>query len=295
MFRSLRLKRQTEKVVMDPANLSGEWLAENPYLPVTLAQLNRLPENTKMRIFRNLIPPSLLAQFDIDPITWKWPQGNEAVTIKAEPGKNVVWISVRMASNSSSDYFCLEIADNAYNGIDLNLILLEDPASAYFGTDYDENRQPTLFGTLQRNLPEEERAMQAGLVPGQKRSSLGASRLVLENLDVFMATLGHRAYFLEPLTYASAWIFERRGFAYVRGHKLMDDIHREFQPGGLLHRALDGSNPFRQPDQWSTVRGRAWAIHDGILDVMGTRWDKLRMVKQIGAHAGVNTFPDSIY
>lgn len=58
---------------MDPANLSGEWLAENPYSPVTLAQLNRLPENTKIRIFRNLIPPSLLSQFDIDPISWKGP------------------------------------------------------------------------------------------------------------------------------------------------------------------------------------------------------------------------------
>jgi hypothetical protein len=295
MFRTLRLRLQPEKIVVDPARLSGEWLAENPHLPITLAQLNRLPENTRIRILRNLIPPSLLNQFEIDPITWKGPQGSKAVQIKTEHGTGVIRISVRTTPDSSGEFFCLEIADNAYNGIDLNLILLNTLNGECFGIDYDESGQPTLFGALRRNLSEEERALRAGLAPGQKRAGLGASRLVLENLDVFLATLGHRAYFLEPLTYASAWIFERRGFAYVRGHKLMDDIHKEFQPGGVLNQALDGSNPFRQADQWRSVRGRAWAIHDGILEVMGTRWDKLRMVKQVGAHAGVNTFPGYVY
>ncbi len=165
---------------------------------------------------------------------------------------------------NSGEFFCLEIADNAFNGVDLNLILLNDPNSERFGIDYDKAGLPTLFGTLRRNLMEEERAKRSGLAPGQQRSGLGASHLVLENLESFLATLGHRAYFLEPLTYASAWVFERRGLAYVRGHKLMNDIHKEFQPGGMLYRALDGNNPFRQPDQWRSVRGRAWAIHDGI-------------------------------
>jgi len=79
----------------------------------------------------------------------------------------------------------------------------------------------------------------------------------------------------------------------VRGHKLMDTIHKEFQPGGALHSALDGSSPFRQLSQWDTVRGRAWAIHDGVLETIGARWDKLRMVKQVGRHAGVETFPEA--
>src|SRR5687767_904046 len=94
--------------------------------------------------------------------------------------------------------------------------------------------------------------------------------------------LGHRAYFLEPLTYASAWVFERRGFAYVRGHKLMDDIQREFQAGGTLDQRLDDGSAFRRRDQAHTVRGRAWAIHDWILGALDRRWDRIRMVKQIG-------------
>ena len=119
--------------------------------------------------------------------------------------------------------------------------------------------------------------------------------MVFEQIEAFLSMLGHRAYFLEPLTYASAWVFERRGFAYVRGHKLMDDIHREFQPGGRLYECLDDKSPFRKRDQANTVRGRAWAIHDGILDALDARWDNLRMVKQIGRHAGVETFPQAIY
>jgi len=90
-------------------------------------------------------------------------------------------------------------------------------------------------------------------------------------------------------------VFERRGFAYVRGHKLMDDIHKEFQPDGRLYQALDGSTPFRQPDQWSSVRGRAWAIHDGLLDAIDAEWDKLRMIKQVGRHADAETFPEATY
>jgi hypothetical protein len=107
--------------------------------------------------------------------------------------------------------------------------------------------------------------------------------------------MAHHAFFLEPLTYVSAWIFEKRGFAYSKGHQLMDTIHREFQPGGELHKALDGSTPFRQPDQWQTVRGRAWAIHDGVLQVIDKKWDGLKMIKQVGRHAGVSTFPDAEY
>jgi hypothetical protein len=107
--------------------------------------------------------------------------------------------------------------------------------------------------------------------------------------------LAHHAVTLEPLTYASAWIFERRGFAYARGHQLMDTIHREFQPGGELHKALDSSSPFRRPEQWKTVRGRAWAIHDGILGAIDRKWDNLKMIKQVGRQAGVNTCPDTRY
>jgi hypothetical protein len=75
----------------------------------------------------------------------------------------------------------------------------------------------------------------------------------------------------------------------------MDEIHAEFQPEGRLNRELEESTPFRAQDQWNSVRGRAWAIHDGILEVLDTRWDGLRMIKQVGRHAGAETFPGGKY
>jgi hypothetical protein len=185
MFRNLRLKLQPEKVIVNPGDLSGQWLAENAHLPITLAQINRLPGNTKRRLYRNLIPPNLLAQFEIDPITWRGPQGDGYVLLKAEDGNGVAWISARIPLDDAGEFFCLEVADNAFNGVDLNLILLNDPYGERFGIDYDDAGQPTLFGTLRRNLKEEERAKQSGLAPGQKRASLGASRIVLQNLESF--------------------------------------------------------------------------------------------------------------
>jgi hypothetical protein len=295
MFKYLRVKSKPEIEEKVSGALSAEGLARDGEAPLSLRQLNALPDNTKRRIYRGLIPSQLLAQHAIDPITWKGPEGSEYVRLNAKPERGAVQLSVGKSPNPADEFIYLELADNAYAGIDLNFLVLNNPDSPRFNTDFDAQGNPTLFGTLQRNLTEEERAMQAGLAPGQVRSNLGGSKLVLQQIDAFLSVLGHRAFFLEPLSYASAWVFERRGFAYVRGHKLMDDIQLEFQPGGRLYQALDGLTPFRQPGQAITVRGRAWAIHDGILEVIDSRWDKLRMVKQIGRDADVETFPQSVY
>jgi hypothetical protein len=295
MFRYFRLKKDVQPAVTLPGTLSGELLARDAISPIAVRQLNTLPENTKRRIYRGLLPPTVLTRFEIDPLTWESKNGSGEIELQVEPESGVAKVTIHAPQKWEDELLALEIQDNAFDGIDLNLIVLGDPQASRFDIDRDENGKPTMFGTLGRNLKEEQRAMEAGLAPGQVRKGLGGSQVVLDQLESFLAALGQRAYFLEPLTYVSAWVFEKRGFAYVRGHKLMENIQREFQPGGALFRALDGDTPFRSPAHWSTVRGRAWAIQDGILEAIDTRWDKLRMVKQIGRHAGVETFPDAIY
>lgn len=294
-FLSLQVKQKPEKVVPDAPSISTEQLERDPAVPITLHQVNALPPNARLRIYRALVPLELLARFKIDPIAWNSASGEQHIRLQVEPGANHTVLVGSISANSEGEFLRIELADNAINGIDLHLLVLSDPGGEYYRTDYDEDGQLTHFGTARRNLSEEQRAMQAGLAPGQTRRGLGASSTVFQQLESFLSALGHRAYFLEPLTYASAWVFERRGFAYVRGHKLMDDIHREFQPGGRLHRMLDGSSAFRQLHQWQTVRGRAWAIQDGVLEALDTRWDGLRMVKQVGRHAQVETFPQAEY
>jgi hypothetical protein len=295
MLKYFRVKQQSEKVVPDLGAISISLLEDDATLPFTIRQLNNLPENIKRRLYRGLIPPALLTRFGIDPIQWTNAAKEPMVFMQAESSSERVLITARSSSDPSNEFLALELADNSLNGIELNLIVLSDPASSRFSIDQTEDGQPTMFGTLKRNLDAELQASQTGLAPGQVRAGLRGSRLIFEQIDTFLSLLGHRAYFLEPLTYASAWVFERRGFAYVRGHKLMDDIHDEFQPGGKLYECLDDRSPFRKRDQAHTVRGRAWAIHDGILEALDLRWDKIRMVKQIGRQAGVETFPQAVY
>ena len=295
MLKYFRIKQEPEKVVPDLGTISLSLLERDATLPFTIRQLNNLPANVKQRMYRGLIPPALLTRFGIDPIQWTNASKEQMVSLKAEENSEKILLTAQSSPNVSDEFFALELADNSLNGIELNLIVLNDPTTPRFSIDQTEDGAPTMFGTLKRNLSTEEKAMQAGLAPGQVRAGLGGSRMVFEQLEAFLSMLGHRAYFLEPLTYASAWVFERRGFAYVRGHKLMDDIHREFQPGGKLYQCLDDRSPFQKRNQADTVRGRAWAIHDGILEALGARWDNIRMVKQIGRHAGVETFPQGTY
>jgi hypothetical protein len=295
MFRHLRLSRKTQQDAPAPDVWSATQLAQDSTSAILLRQLNILPEDARTRLYRALLPPDLLIRFGIDPITWKGSSGARHVELLARADPGEAHLVVKKDIHAPDDTIRIELSDNRFSRIELSLLLLNDPDSPLFRTDIDAENQPTLFGTARRNLAEEERAMQAGLAPAQMRAGLGASRVLLDHLETFLAGLGQRAYYLEPLTYVSAWLFERRGFAYLSGHKLMDDIHKEFQRDGRLRNALDGSTPFRQSGQWRTVRGRAWAIHDGILDAIDARWNDVRMVKQIGKHAQVETFPDAEY
>ena len=295
MFKRLRVASEPQKAGPDLGEISISQLIGDASLPVTIKALNSLPENPKLRLYRTLIPIQVLAEFDINPRTWKNLDKQQQVRLDAEQGSDKVKIHAWYGDDPQNEFFYLELADNQYNGIDLNFLIANNPTSQKYRTDYDDEGIETLFGTVRRNLSQEEKAMRAGLAPGQIREGLRSSSIVFTHIETFLTLMAHHAFFLEPLTYVSAWIFEKRGFAYSKGHQLMDTIHKEFQPGGELHKALDGSTPFRQPEQWKSVRGRAWAIHDGILQVLDKKWDDLKMIKQVGRHAGVNTFPGAEY
>ena len=90
------------------------------------------------------------------------------------------------------------------------------------------------------------------------------------------------------LYYHNAVIFERYGFNYQMGKRLMNSIQAGFQAGGDLSLLLDGSTPFRRPDAANSIRRRSWAIHDGIL---GEPFTNVTMYKRVGVSAEVNTTP----
>ncbi|MDX1688746.1 MAG: hypothetical protein R3248_12250 [Candidatus Promineifilaceae bacterium] len=279
----------------DAGALSALRLMRESDLPVPLRAINQFSRGGKHRIYRTLLPPQLLVQFDINPITWRGPDGDGHVVVVAPPEKGLVKVEARHAVNARDPFASLELVDNNFNGINVVLVNINDPSAPRFDTDVSPEGEPTLFGTVHRNLEAEEAAMEAGLAPAQVRRGLRASALAGQHLEAFLMLLGHEAYYAEPLTYATAILFEQRGFSYISGRRRMQQIDREFRPGGRLHTALDGSTPFRRPDQWRTVRGRAWAIHDGILSAIEEDWNGIRMSKRLGRDAGVETFPDAVY
>jgi hypothetical protein len=150
--------------------------------------------------------------------------------------------------------------------------------------------------TATRNRDEEGRALAAGLAPGQVRRGLRLLGRVMDGMEDLCRLLDKELFLVEPLFYHSALLYERQGCAYLLGQDLMEEIDAEFQPGGRLHAALDGETVFRQPGFDRTARGRSWAIHDGILSVLGNApWGGIKMYRQLGRPAGVSTFPRGPY
>lgn len=186
----------------------------------------------------------------------------------------------------------LNMADTFNQQILVLLVVVNDPEAPRFNVDRDLDGNDTHHGTTSRNIPAEEAAMEAGLAPGQVRAGLRSFKQLVPLFESFIQKMQHDLFFIEPLAYHNAIVFERYGFSYAYGLQEMQSIHREFQPGGALHFKLNGSTAFRHPDAWKTVRGRSWAIHDGVL---GHPFTGFQMYKRIGKHAGVQTFPDSVW
>jgi acetoin utilization protein AcuC len=170
------------------------------------------------------------------------------------------------------------------------LYILNNPDSPRFDVDKMPDGSPTRFGILQRNLEAEQAAMRAGLAPGQVRHGLRMLPAAIRSFENFVESLGHDLYFVEPLYYHNAIIFERYGFAYQVGRKLMERIEAGFSEAGDLHSRLGGSTPFRTHDAEHSIRLRSWAIHDGIL---GEPFTNVTMYKRVGKSAGINTCPSS--
>ncbi len=258
----------------------------------SIHEINSLPDSEKEAIYRELIPTELLERFHIDPRTLTDRHGNRLVSFKATPGTGSVEVEVLPEPGTVDPLLYLHLADTPNNQLEVLLFIVNDPTSPRFDVDRDWRGERTKFGTLSRNIPAEIAAMEAGLAPGQVRRGLRLTKKLIPLFERFVWRLGHDIFFAEPLAYHNAILLERYGFNYLRGRRKMEWIHAEFAPGRLLYRRLDGSTPFRRRGMERTVRGRSWAIHDGIL---GEPYTGVQMYKRVGRHAGVCTFPDAAW
>ncbi|MCD6526800.1 MAG: hypothetical protein J7K75_07425 [Desulfuromonas sp.] len=258
----------------------------------SLREINALPVVDKERIYAAIVPDLVFERFGFDRTTFCTPDGQQRIQFICPEGLGLLRIEVRREATDRDCLFFVEVADTPYRQIELSFCLINDPDAPRFNIDCDEQGRDNSFATLRRNIPEEIRAMQAGLSPNQVRLGLKTFKNFFERFERFVASLGIDIIVAEPLSYSNAIRYEHYGFDYTTGKQLMLWIDREFRPGGELFRRLDGSTPFRQPGMEKSVRGRSWAIHDGILP---QAWDDIKIYKAIGQHAGVNTFSDRVY
>ncbi len=266
-----------------------------------LTHINALDTSEKEAIYRALIPQRLLRLLAMPP------EGDspERIKIIAPEGMSLARIEVRAKPADSRTVFFLDVAETHYHQMELSFCIINDPFAQRFAVDVDELGNDNAFTTLGRNIPEEVRAMHAGLFPNQTSRGLKMFPEFFAQFERFVDSLDMDIILAEPLTYDNAVRYEKYGFDYLNGRRMMLEINREFRPGGMLFNKLDGSSPFRMPGMERTVHGRSWAIHDGILDepwddlsvdkILDEPWEDIRIYKTIGVHAGLNTFPDRAY
>lgn len=254
--------------------------------------LNQLPGEVKERVYSLLVPDKIFSTFGIDAAAFTNPAGERVVNFVTPRQAGFAIIEVRERPDDHDCIFFLEIADTPFFKIEITFLIINDPRSPRFNTDIDDAGRRTKFGTARRNVPEEVRAMEAGLAPGQVHKGLHLLRDFMPLVLEFISAMGHDMLVAEPLAYHDAIIFERYGFNYIRGKKKMEEIDAGFRPGGSLHAKLDGSTPFRRPGAEKTVRGRSWAIHDGIL---GEPWGDVEMYRAVDHAADICTFPGWVY
>ncbi len=271
---------------------TGHVLDPDGFPLFSLREINRLPVAYKEAIYRRLIPEGIFTTFGIDPETGLAADGRHPITTICPDGMGLLRIEVRLAPEEVDCVFFVEVADTPFRQIELSFCLINDPGAPRFNIDRDEQGRDNCFGTMRRNIDEEIKAMAAGLSPNQVRRGLKMFSSFFQRFERFVASLGVDIIVAEPLSYNNAIRYERYGFDYITGKQLMIWIDREFQPGGELFARLDGSTPFRQPGMEKTVRGRGWAIHDGILPCP---WDEVKIYKTVGVRADIDTFPQRLF
>jgi hypothetical protein len=255
----------------------------------SLREINLLEPDEKVSLYQALLPPRLFLVLGISPAFVTSSQGGGLVEFIAPAGLGFTRIVARRTPLEPDPVFFLEISDTAFHQIELSFCIISDPDAPRFQVDVDAAGKDNWFASLGRNIPEELRSMAAGLFPNQVRRGMRLFAEFFPLFERFVDGLGVDIITAEPLTYDNAIRYEKYGFDYLTGRTLMCRINDEFRPGGKLYARLDGSTPFRMPGAERTVRGRSWAIHDGILD---EPWDDVQIYKTVGDVAGITTFPE---
>jgi len=252
--------------------------------PSTIGGINQLPEREKRAMYAGYIPPELTEKFGLHHLA----EDHALLKFRFAEGSSDVEMMLYHQPGFVDPVLYAHLADSLNGQIYILLYILNDPEAPRFNVDKMPDGTPTQFGIRKRNLEAEQAALQAGLAPGQIRRGLRLLGSAIQSFENFMTLLGHDMYYIEPLYYHNAVLFERYGFSYQMGRRQMNEIQAGFEEGGGLRQQLDDSTPFRSPQAPDTIRLRSWAIHDGIL---GGPFTNVTMYKRVGVTSALNSAP----
>ena len=258
--------------------------------PSTIGGINLLPEAEKREIYGRVIPGLLLERFNIPPIGSS--RNSNFLRYSFEPGSTDVEMFLYHEPRFPDPVLYGHLTDTINGQIHILLYILNDPEAPRFDVDRMPDGSMTRFGTFQRNILAEKAALKANLAPGQVRHGLRLLSQAILSFEKFISSLGHDVYFVEPLYYHNAIIFEKYGFSYQLGRKLMERIESGFENGGALYNQLASDSTFRGVGAAHSIRLRSWAIHDGIL---GEPFTNVTMYKHVGKSAGISTCPSCVW
>ena len=252
--------------------------------PSTIGGINKLSDKEKREIYARYVPQELIKKFNLPELT----NNKDLLQFRFAGGSSDVEMMLYHQVGFPDPILYAHLADSINNQIFILLYILNDPTSPRFNVDKMPDGSPTQFGIRRRNIEAEKAAMEAGLSPGQVRRGLRLLSHAIRTFEDFISYLGHDMYYIEPLYYHNAVIFERNGFSYQMGRRQMNDIQAGFAEGGVIRQRLDESSPFRSSKAANSIRLRSWSIHDGVL---GEPFTNVTMYKRVGKSANINTAP----
>lgn len=232
--------------------------------PSTIAGLNQFPDDQKRETYAQIIPPQLLTQYQIDQ-ELRDPQGRNLFIIHCPDGSSSAELALYHQAEAADPILFGHITDTIHGQLHILLYGMNDVLTPRYDVDRLPDGTKTIFGTKQRNLEAERKALESGLAPGQIYRGPQLFKESLHQFESFAACMGHDLFFAEPLFYHVAIIFEKYNFHYQTGKRFMARINDGFSEGGDLLPLLDNSTPFRSPKAAKQIRLRSWAVHDEIL------------------------------
>ena len=241
----------------------------------SIQEINALPREVAEALYARLVPDELFDRFGIDPSTLCDRDGARLVRVTAPPDKPWARVEVRSSTEDRDPALLVDVEMSPLSVPELAFVQITDPAGPRFAIDRDPDGRDTLFGTASRNVVEEARAMRDG--PGPRAGAARpAAALAGAGRDGGLlhadrqGDLPHRAALL-PLGHPLR----------APGLRLPDGPRRDGgDPRRLLRGrgAADGARRLlaasARPDAARTVRGRSWALHDGVIEGLwgGAGW-----------------------